>query len=65
VDIQLISFCLALAVGTLCFALVKYTSDEFDRWYEDPDSLRVLRVPAAIVSLIVVFAAAALVAVLH
>ena len=57
-DIQLISFSLALVVGALCFGLVKYTADEFDRWYEGPASHRPLRVPAVIVSLIAVCAVA-------
>lgn len=48
-----ISFALALLVGGICFLLVKHTADEFDRWY-DPSRLRVLRVPAAVISLIVV-----------
>ncbi len=56
-DIQLISFCLALVVGALCFGLVKYTADEFDRWYEEPSSRRALRVPAVVVSVIAVLAA--------
>ena len=34
-DIQMISFVLALVVAGLCFALVKRTADEFDRWYDE------------------------------
>ncbi len=56
-DIQMLSFYLAIIVGAVCFGLVKYTADEFDRWYEGPTSRRLLRVPAVIVSLIAAFAA--------
>ena len=59
-DIQLISFVLALVVAGVCFGLVKYTADEFDRWYEAPASRAVLRIPAVIMSLVAVFAAAIL-----
>jgi hypothetical protein len=61
-DIQLISFALALVVGAVCFGLVKYTADEFDRWYEKPASRGLIRIPAVIVSVVAVFAAVVLVA---
>lgn len=48
-----LSFGLALLVGGICYLLVKHTADEFDRWY-DPSRLRVLRVPAAVVSVALV-----------
>jgi hypothetical protein len=44
-DIQVISFVLAVVVGVLCFGLVKHTADEFDRWYEEPSLTAKLRVP--------------------
>ena len=45
-DIELISFLLANGLGVVCFGLVKYTADEFDRWYDDaiPTKLRFLSV---------------------
>ncbi len=61
-DIQLISFVLAVVVGALCFGLVKHTADEFDQWYEGPASRRTLRIPAVVVSLVTVFAAVLLAA---
>jgi hypothetical protein len=57
-DIQMISFVLALVVGVVCFALVKHTADEFDRWYADSASRPVIRRPLTIVSGIAIFAAA-------
>ncbi len=56
-DIQTLSFVLALVVGVVCFALVKHTADEFDRWYEEPKPLA-RRIPIALVSAIIVGAAA-------
>jgi hypothetical protein len=53
IDIQLLSFGLAILVGVICFALVKQTADEFDRWYEEPKRLT-LRIPAIVVSLAIV-----------
>ncbi len=51
-DIQILSFGLALLVGLVCFGLVRYTADEFDRWYEPPRHVAI-RVPAAISALII------------
>lgn len=59
-DIQMISFVLALVVAGLCFALVKHTADEFDRWY-DEQSDPSLRIPPTVISLLVVCGAALLV----
>jgi hypothetical protein len=56
-DIQTVSFVLALVVGGICFALVKHTADEFDRWYEQPVQ-PARRVPTALISALVIFAAA-------
>ena len=56
-DIQTLSFVLALVVGGLCFALVKHTADEFDRWYEQP-SQPSRRMPTALISTLLVTAAA-------
>jgi len=53
VDIQIISFWLAIVVGALCFGLVKHTADEFDRWYEGKGESITLRVPAAIGMIVV------------
>jgi hypothetical protein len=50
-DIQTISFILALVVGGICFALVKHTADEFDRWYEQPVQ-PARRVPTALISVL-------------
>ena len=47
-DIQVISFALAIVVGVVCFGLVKYTADEFDRWYDQPGATVTTRVPAVI-----------------
>ncbi len=58
-DIQTLSFVLALVVGVICFALVKHTADEFDRWYEQPPQPS-RRMPTAFISAIVVGAAALL-----
>jgi hypothetical protein len=50
--ISYIAYGLALLVGLICFLLVKHTADEFDRWYDQPESplrhLRAVRVPAVI-----------------
>ena len=58
-DIQTLSFVLALVVGGICFALVKHTADEFDRWYKEPVR-PARRMPAALISALVVSAAALL-----
>ena len=59
-DIQLLSFVLAIVVGVVCFSLVKRTADEFDRWYDEQPAVEVKsRLPIATVSLLVVFATAA------
>jgi len=57
-DIQMVSFVLAVVVGIVCFALVKHTADEFDRWYADSALRPVIRRPIAIVSGVAIFAAA-------
>jgi hypothetical protein len=60
-DIQIVSFILALVVGFVCFALVRHTADEFDRWYTDSAPRLVSRRPIAVlsaISLLVVFATA-------
>jgi hypothetical protein len=58
-DIQIVSFVLAIIVGVVCFGLVKHTADEFDRWYEEPGTLTRIRVPA-ILGIIATFAIVAL-----
>lgn len=55
-DIQLLSFVLALVLGLICFGLVKHTADEFDRWYEEP----VVRRAPALMGVVVTIATAAL-----
>jgi hypothetical protein len=57
-DIQIVSFALALVVGVVCFGLVKHTADEFDRWYMDSTLRPVIRRPIALVSGIAIFAVA-------
>jgi len=60
-DIQLLSFVLAIILGVVCFSLVKRTADEFDRWYdEQPAAEAKSRLPIATISLLVVFATAAI-----
>ncbi len=62
-DIQLLSFILAIVLGIVCYGLVKYTADEFDRWYdEQPAAPAKPHISIAPISLIAVFAAAAIVA---
>ncbi|MCC7449367.1 MAG: hypothetical protein IT324_18255 [Anaerolineae bacterium] len=63
-DVQTISFVLALVVGGLCFALVKHTADEFDRWYEEP-AQPARRVPTALISTLIVSAVAFLLHLTH
>jgi len=46
-DIQLVSFILAMVVASVCFALVKITADEFDRWYDEPQLQAPARIPPA------------------
>ena len=61
-DIQLISFILAIVLGIVCYGLVKYTADEFDRWYdEQPAAPAKPRIPIAAISIIAVFASAVIV----
>ena len=57
-DIQMVSFALALVVGVVCFGLVKHTADEFDRWYTDSTLRPAIRRPIALVSGIAIFAVA-------
>ncbi len=58
-NLELVSFGLAMLLGVLAFGLVKHTADEFDRWYdEEARPVRAMRVPLVLVSLVVVFAAA-------
>ncbi len=61
-NLEVLSYSLALVLGGLCFYLVKRTADEFDRWYEQPDEsgLRATRVPPAVVGLLVTILAFAL-----
>ena len=47
-DIQLFSFIFAIVLGILCFGLVKYTADEFDRWYDGSGEKISLKVPAEV-----------------
>jgi hypothetical protein len=47
-DIQLFSFVFAVVLGIVCFGLVKYTADEFDRWYEGTGEAISLKVPAVV-----------------
>jgi hypothetical protein len=63
-DIQVFSFVLAIVVGLLCFALVKRTADEFDRWYDKAGLLARLQVPAT-VGVITTFALAAVFLLVH
>ncbi len=60
-DLEVISYVLALVLGAVCFILVKRTADEYDRWYEEP-RFRALavRVPAAAVSFVAILAAVVL-----
>ena len=58
-DIQLFSFVFAVVLGIVCFGLVKYTADEFDRWYEGSGEKISLKVPAS-VSKLAAFIVAAL-----
>ena len=50
-DIQLFSFIFAIVLGVLCFGLVKYTADEFDRWYEGTGEAISLKVPVVVSAL--------------
>jgi hypothetical protein len=34
VNLQLVSFGLAILLGVVAFGLMKYTADEYDKWYE-------------------------------
>lgn len=57
--LQSISFGLAILLGIIAFALVKHTADEFDKWYEvEADGSR-LRIPAALVGVVVTVVGAA------
>lgn len=52
-DLEVISYVLALVLGAVCYILVKRTADEYDRWYEEPRfRAMALRVPAAAVSIL-------------
>ena len=53
-DIKMLSFILALVVGGLCYALVKHTADEFDRWYDEANRRETIYIPAAAISLFIV-----------
>ncbi|HVO42789.1 MAG TPA: hypothetical protein VMT34_09205 [Aggregatilineales bacterium] len=54
-DIHLVSYGLALLVGVITFALVKHTTDEFDRWYEDDEyRQQTLRLSPFVASVIVI-----------
>lgn len=58
-NLELLSFGLAVLLGLMAFALVKHTADEFDRWYDaEARPVRRLRLPVALVSLAVAFVAA-------
>jgi hypothetical protein len=61
-NLEVLSYILALVLGGLCFYLVKRTADEFDRWYGQPDEsgLRAARVLPAVVGLLVTILAFAL-----
>lgn len=57
-DLELVSYVLAIALGAVCWALVKHTADEYDRWYEQPRFAGLaLRVPAAVISVLVIVGA--------
>jgi hypothetical protein len=54
-DIQLVSFGLALLVGAITFGLVKHTTDEFDRWYTDDEYRQsALHIPPVLASVAIV-----------
>jgi len=54
-DIQLVSFGLALLVGAITFGLVKLTTDEFDRWYVDDEYRQTaLRIPPVVASVAII-----------
>ena len=60
-DVQLFSFILAIVVAGVCFALVKITADEFDRWYDEPQAKPTVTVPGVtrilgvVLALLVIF----------
>jgi len=60
-DVQLFSFVLAIVVASVCFALVKITADEFDRWYDEPQvetttaMPTVTRILGVVLALLVIF----------
>ncbi|MBX3083655.1 MAG: hypothetical protein KF716_18625 [Anaerolineae bacterium] len=57
-DLEVISYVLALVLGTVCYILVKRTADEYDRWYEQPRfHALATKVPAAAVSILALIAA--------
>ncbi|MBX3062117.1 MAG: hypothetical protein KF726_04025 [Anaerolineae bacterium] len=57
-DLELVTYVLAIVLGAVCWALVKHTADEYDRWYEQPRFAGLaMRVPAAAVSVVVVIGA--------
>jgi hypothetical protein len=57
-DIEIVAYVLAIALGVVCWLLVKHTADEYDRWYEQPRFFAVpIRVPAAVISLLVLVGA--------
>ena len=60
-DLEVVSYVLALVLGAVCYILVKRTADEYDRWYEEP-RIRALavKVPVAAVSVLVIVVAFAL-----
>lgn len=53
-DIQVLSFGLAVLLGVLCFGLVKHTADEFDRWYLEPRPLKIPAFVGAIATFVLV-----------
>lgn len=57
-NLEIISFALALLVGGICFFLVKRTADEFDRWYTGEGQALALRVPVVVSALTVLAAVA-------
>lgn len=59
--LQSLSFGLAVLLGLIAFGLVKHTADEFDKWYEpENDGLR-LRLPTALVGVVIAVLGAAFV----
>jgi hypothetical protein len=54
-NLTLLAYVLAIALGAVCFTLVKRTADEYDAWYTQPRFTGVL-VPVGVLSTVLALA---------